>query len=175
MLPQNIEHVAKLNAVLICPMKSDMNAPMKLKLHPAERLIIVPNIIFSLIINHLLSFFRKKDGFVPVVCKFQPMPFSIGKILEFIWRKWRCRFRPMPFSIGKIQDHGIWFRPMPFNTSKTLNRNWKQTFSGFRPMPFNTSKTPLHFNPILWHRLLSQLKISQTNIRLDTAVANLIL
>ena len=80
MLPQNIEHVAKLNAMLICPMKSDMNAPMKLKLHPAERLIIVPNIIFSLIINHLLSFFRKKDGFVPVVCKFQPMPFSIGKI-----------------------------------------------------------------------------------------------
>ena len=58
MLPQNIEHVAKLNAVLICPMKSDMNAPMKLKLHPAERLIIVPNIIFSLMINHLLSFFR---------------------------------------------------------------------------------------------------------------------
>ena len=101
MLPQNIEHVAKLNAVLICPMKSDMNAPMKLKLHPAERLSIVPNIIFSLIINHLLSFFRKKDGFVPVVCKFQPMPFSIGKILNLFDKTFVYWFRPMPFSIGK--------------------------------------------------------------------------
>ena len=39
-------------------------------------------------------------------------------------------------------------------------------------MPFSIGKTPLYFNPILWHRLLSQLKISQTNIRLDTAVAS---